>query len=81
MANCCNNLFDDFTFKDLTSVKPPDVKGIYVVRIKCRSEVPPNDMVEKTRKLLSGIGWDLVIDFIMSRVERLGNIEIVQLSI
>jgi hypothetical protein len=74
MANCCNNLFDDFTFEDLTSVKPPDVKGIYVVRIKCRSEVPPNDMVEKTRKLLSGIGWDLVIDFIMSRVERLGNI-------
>jgi hypothetical protein len=74
MANCCNNLFDDFTFEDLTSAKPPDVKGIYVVRIKCRSEVPLNDMVEKTRKLLSGIGWNLVIDFIMSRVERLGNI-------
>lgn len=31
-------------------------------------------MIEKTRQLLSGISWNLVADFIMSRVERLGNI-------
>lgn len=74
MANCCNNLFDDFTFENLTSAKPPNERGIYVVRVKSRSEVPLNDMIEKTRKLLSGIGWNLVIDFIMSRVERLTNI-------
>lgn len=74
MSGCCNNLFDDFTFEDLTSAKPPDKKGVYVIRVKSKREVPLGDMIEKTRQLLSNIGWDLVTDFIMSRVKRLENI-------
>jgi hypothetical protein len=74
MAGCCSTLFVDFTFQDLTSAKPPNDKGVYVIRVKRRSEVPLTVMIEKTRQLLSGIGWDLVAGFIMSRVERLTNI-------
>jgi hypothetical protein len=74
MAECCSTLFVDFTFQDLTSAKPPNDKGVYVIRVKRRSEVPLTVMIEKTRQLLSGIGWDLVAGFIMSRVERLTNI-------
>jgi len=60
MAGCCSTLFVDFTFQDLTSAKPPNDKGVYVIRVKRRSEVPLTVMIEKTRQLLSGIGWDLV---------------------
>ncbi|MEM2292997.1 MAG: hypothetical protein QW228_07380 [Candidatus Aenigmatarchaeota archaeon] len=74
MSGCCNYLFDDFVFEDLTSAKPPDKKGVYVIRVKSKREVPLGDMIEKTRQLLSNIGWDLVTDFIMSRVKRLENI-------
>ncbi|MEM2506992.1 MAG: hypothetical protein QXF61_08130 [Nitrososphaeria archaeon] len=75
MSACCGKLFDDFKFEDLTCAKPPDKKGVYVIKVNSKSEVLPSDMIEKIRRLLSGIGWDLVTDFIMSRVERLCNIE------
>jgi hypothetical protein len=75
MIKCCSNLFTDFTFHDLTNAKPPNERGVYVIKVKSRSEVPPRVMIEKTRQLISSIGWDLVIEFIMSRVTRLDNIE------
>jgi hypothetical protein len=74
MAECCSRLFADFTFQDLTGAKPPGEKGVYVIRIKCRSEVSPREMIGRTGRLISGVGWDLVVDFVMSRVERLNNI-------
>ena len=36
--------------------------------------MPLNIMIEKTRQLVSSIGWNLVTEFIMSRVERLSKI-------
>lgn len=74
MVECCSTIFTDFTFQDLTNADPPNEKGVYIIKVKSKSEVPQNVMIEKTRKLLSGIGWDLVTDFIMSRVERLSKI-------
>lgn len=74
MTECCSDIFTGFTFQDLTLAKPPNVKGVYVIRVKSRSEVPPNVMIEKTRRLLLNLGWDLVEDFIMSRLKRLNNI-------
>jgi hypothetical protein len=74
MVECCSTLFTDFTFKDLTSADPPDEKGVYIVKVKSRSEVSPDVMIKKARQLLSGIGWNLVTEFIMGRVERLSKI-------
>jgi hypothetical protein len=74
MTECCSNLFTDFTFEDLTNADPPDEKGVYVIKVKSKSEVPPIVMIEKTRQLLLRLNWNLVIDFIMSRVERLSKI-------
>jgi len=74
MTDCCSDIFTDFTFEDLTNADPPDEKGVYVIKIKSKSEVPPSVMIEKTRQLLLGLNWNLVTDFIMSRVERLSKI-------
>ena len=74
MVECCSTLFTDFTFEDLTSADPPDEKGVYVIKVKSRSEVSPNVMIEKARQLLSSISWNLVTEFIMSRVEYLSKI-------
>ena len=74
MVECCSTLFNDFKFEELTNADPPNEKGVYVIKVKGKSGVPPNVMIEKTRQLISGIGWDLVTKFIMSRVERLSKI-------
>lgn len=31
-------------------------------------------MIEKTKQLILGISWDLVVEFVMSRIKRLDNI-------
>jgi hypothetical protein len=74
MAECCSNLFVDFAFQDLTSAKPPSEKGVYVIKVKRRGKASPQEMIEKTKKLILGISWDLVVEFVMSRVKRLDNI-------
>lgn len=74
MVDCCSTLFTDFTFQDLENADPPNEKGVYIIKVKSKSEVPPSVMIEKTRQLLSGIDWDFVKKFIMSRVERLDKI-------
>ena len=34
--NCCNKLFADFKFQNIVDADPPEVKGVYVIRIKKR---------------------------------------------
>jgi len=72
---CCSNLFANFKFEDLTCAQPPAEKGVYVIKIKNKNNVSPNTMVNKTHALISKLGWRLVQDFIMDRVNRLKNIE------
>jgi len=74
MTECCSNLFAEFTFQDLTNAKPPSEKGVYVIKIKRRGKASPQEMIEKTKQLISGISWDLVVEFVLSRVKRLDNI-------
>lgn len=49
-------------------------EGAYVIRIKSRSDITPEIMVDNTKKLISRIGWRLVENHIMNRVERLKRI-------
>lgn len=73
-GECCANLFTEFEFQGLVSADPPSKKGVYVVRIKSKSESTPRMMVEKTRRLVSRLGWKLVEKHIIDRVERIGRI-------
>jgi hypothetical protein len=74
MAECCSNLFEDFYFEDLVSAKPPSEKGVYVIRVSSRGDVPVTAMIEKVKECTSRIGWDLVEKFVMNRLKRLKNI-------
>lgn len=73
-GKCCANLFTEFEFQDLVSAEPPSKKGVYVIRIRSKSESTPEMMVEKTRQLVSRLGWGLVEKHIIDRVERIGRI-------
>ena len=71
---CCESLFDGFTFAELTLANPPPKKGVYVLRIKTRTEETPRSIVRKVGQLASDIGWKLVEDYVMSRMKRLEEI-------
>ena len=79
-SGCCLNLFDGFTFEDLTNAKPPGRKGgkkgkgVYVIQIKSRTSEAPEVIVRKVRQLVSGLKWKLVKDYVMSRIGRLRKI-------
>jgi hypothetical protein len=72
--SCCGNLFHEFVFEDLTNAKPPKRKGVYVVRVKSRTTEAPEAIVGKARKLVSSLRWELVEDYVMSRIGRLVRI-------
>jgi len=74
MVECCSTLFNDFKFEELTNADPPNEKGVYVIKVKGKSEVPPNVMIEEMKLFTSKIGWDLVEKFVMDRLKRLKNI-------
>jgi len=76
-SSCCLNLFNEFTFEDLTNAKPPGRKGgkkgkgVYVIQIKSRASEAPEVIVRKVKQLVSGLKWKLVEDYVMSRIGRL----------
>ena len=70
---CCDSLFTEFKFQDLLSAQPPSEKGVYVIRVKIEG-VKTNIIVDKTIKLVTGIGWELVKKYVMSRIKRLERI-------
>lgn len=73
-STCCGNLFNEFTFEDLTNAMPPPRKGVYAVRIKNRSSEAPESIAGKVEQLVSNLKWKLVEDYIISRISRLKEI-------
>lgn len=69
----CKNIFKEFIFTDLITAKPPDERGVYVIRIKARS-LEVNEMLIKVEGLLEKFNWPFVKDFIRDRCYRLNNI-------
>jgi len=53
--SCCQNLFAKCTFSDLIKANPPATKGIYVLRIKSRTEATPQSIVAKARQLVTPV--------------------------
>lgn len=72
--NCCNELFSDFKFCDLQDAEPPNRKGVYAIRIKKRGK-DIKEIIAQSKQLINKVGWQLVSDFIFSRIERLERID------
>jgi len=76
--DCCGNLFNKFTFKNLRKAnlllkKLPNKKGVYVIRVKERG-VSVEEIIEKVKQFVQNLDWKLVGKFILNRISRLENI-------
>ncbi len=69
----CNNIFNDFSFTDLTQSEPPASRGVYVIRVKNRG-VEVTEILNQYEHLLENFNWTLVKNFLNSRCSRLNNI-------
>ena len=72
--SCCSDLLVGFTFEDMVEAKPPREKGVYVVRIKNKSESLPEAMVSEAKQLITKVGWKMLEKKMVSRIERLKRI-------
>ena len=72
--NCCDTLFDDFEFQDLQSAelvnKLPNQKGVYVIRVKQLGS-PIIEIIEKVKRLLENLNWELIKTKVVNRIKRL----------
>jgi len=71
---CCGDLFKEFVFEDLVEAKPPREKGVYVIRIKKRSDSLPEAMISEAKQLITKVGWKMLEKKMVSRIERLRRI-------
>jgi hypothetical protein len=70
---CGMDLFADFTFEDITKANPPEEKGVYVIKIKKRG-LPPDEIISQLTTNIAGLRWQLVQDYLTSRIARITNI-------
>lgn len=71
---CCDDLFKEFVFENLVEAKPPREKGVYVIRIKKRSDTLPEAMVSEAKKVIAKLGWKMLEKKMVGRIERLKRI-------
>jgi len=71
---CCSDLLVGFTFEDMVEAEPPSEKGVYVVRIRKRSERLPEAMISEAKQLMARVGWKMLEKKVMSRIKRLRGI-------
>ena len=71
---CCADLFDEYMFQDLVRAEPPREKGVYVIRIKKRSDNLPEAMISEAKQLIAKVGWKMLEKKMVSRIERLRRI-------
>jgi hypothetical protein len=70
---CGMDIFTDFTFEDITKAKPPEKKGVYVIKITKRG-LPPDKIIRQLTTPIAGLHWGMVEDYIMNRIARVTNI-------
>jgi len=61
-------------FQDLVRAEPPREKGVYVIRIKKRSDNLPEAMISEAKQLIAKVGWKMLEKKMVSRIERLRRI-------
>jgi hypothetical protein len=74
MAKSCPlDLFRDFEFADITKVKPPDTRGVYVIQVR-KAGIPANELIKKLIPHLSRLRWKMAQDHLLDRISRILNI-------
>jgi hypothetical protein len=71
--DCGLDLFWDFTFEDITRAKPPDAKGVYVIRVR-KPGMPPDEIMERLVPRISRFGWKMTEEYLLDRLGRIRNI-------
>jgi hypothetical protein len=71
--DCGLDLFRDFSFEDLPRAKPPDEKGVYVIRVRTPG-IPPDEILQRLVPRISRFGWKMAEDYLLDRIGRIRNI-------
>jgi hypothetical protein len=71
--DCGLDLFRDFEFDDITSAKPPDAKGVYVIRVR-KPGMPPDEIIRNLRPHILHLGWKMAGKYLLDRIGRIEKI-------
>jgi hypothetical protein len=63
----------DFEFHDITEAKPPDAKGVYVIRVR-KPGMPPDEIIRNPEPHLSRLGWEMAERYLLDRIRRIRKI-------
>jgi hypothetical protein len=72
-GTCCDNLFSDFTFQDIRAATPPEIKGVYIIRVKQRGK-PVAKLLQQVGKVIQHLDWPIVGKKMLNRIKRLERI-------
>jgi len=73
IGNCCNDLYLDFTFSDISLARPPNQKGVYCIKVIERGLSTDKIEVELATHI-SRLRWGMVQEYLNNRIRRLHNI-------
>ena len=71
---CCSNLFPDFVFQDIRCAKPPEEKGVYVIRVATVGR-PVDEIKVQVEQIIGVLDWPMVGNKVLGRVSRLDRID------
>jgi hypothetical protein len=71
--DCGLDLFWDFEFDDITRAKPPDAKGVYVIRVR-KPGTPPDEIIRNLEPHISRLGWEMAGKYLLDRIGRIRKI-------
>lgn len=73
----CDDAFkqalDKFSFTELRLAKPPKQKGVYVIRVKKKGELPKQKLLD-LKLFAEQVNWNIVTKYVFSRLDRLDRI-------
>jgi hypothetical protein len=71
--DCCQDLFEGFTFDEISRSRPPARKGVYCIRIRKRG-TPTEEIEAILADRIPGLRWGMVQDYLLDRIHRIHNI-------
>jgi hypothetical protein len=69
----CDRIFSAFTFTDIQIAKPPEQRGLYVIRVK-QQGMPVRSIVQQAAAVIQQLQWSIVEAKMLNRIDRLTNI-------
>jgi len=71
--DCCRDLFEDFTFLEISQSSPPNEKGVYCIRVQKRG-LSTEEIEKYAATQISHLRWGMVQDYLLNRIHRIHNI-------